>query len=93
MRPGTWDKRLLAVEKALGERDGRRSYPDLKRLNGLLQISAPSWFQERVKQVIEGVHERERLDAGLTSTGLRPDAQKVGPSELPLGPPEWFSRS
>ena len=89
MRPGTWDKRLLAVENALRERT--RPYPDFGHLSWLLQLSAPSSFHERVKQVIEGVNERQRLEAERNSAHREHDAPEAAQTHLPLGVPDWLA--
>jgi hypothetical protein len=83
------DKRLRAVENALRERT--RPYPDVEHLSGLLQLSAPTSFRERVKQVIEGVNERQRLEAERNSAALRPVALDAAQPALPLGVPDWLA--
>ena len=91
LRLRIWDKRLRSLENALGERT--RSFPDFEHLSWLLQLSAPSSFHERVKQVIEGVKERQRLEAERNSTGSHAGAHDAGQTELPLGLPDWLKRS
>ena len=91
MRPGTLDKRLRAVENALRERI--RPFPDFGHLSGLLQLSAPNSFHERVKQVIEGVQERQRREAERNSPGFQAGAHDAAQTELPLGLPDWLKRS
>ncbi len=85
-----WERRLQAIEIVLREQGLRtRSFPDYEHLDGLLRLqNVPEYFQTRVKQVIESVKERMKLEADPNSASL--DQSGTAHPGLPLGPPEWF---
>ncbi len=85
-----WERRLQAIEIVLREQALRtRSFPDYEHLDGLLRLqNVPEYFQTRVKQVIESVKERMKLEADPNSACL--DHSGAVQPGLPLGPPEWF---
>jgi hypothetical protein len=86
-----WQRRLVAIEKALRERTQRaRPFPDYEHLDALLRLNMPEYFQARVKQVIEGVKERQRLEAEWKTGRLEQDSNGAAHPELPLGLPDWF---
>ena len=86
------EKRLLAIENTLRERAQRaRPFPDYEHLDWLLRLqNMPEYFANRVQQVIEGVQERQRLEAERKTGRLGQDSSGAAHPELPLGPPEWL---
>ncbi len=87
-----WQRRLLAIESALRERVQRaRPFPDYEHLDALLRWNnMPEFFQPRVKQVIEGVRERQRLEGEPKAADFAHGPNGAVHPELPLGPPEWL---